>query len=233
LVVNVRLRIREAARGNPLALLDLPAALHASARLLADARPASSDPPSLATVTPPRTRYSTVKVTRRAQRLIITALDAHEGALDSADLPAMEAMQTLVFVGFYTGRAEFWVDIRRQLARVVPLPDTLALFNAVFADPARAEPDAVHQLDRAIDELRFTSDPLRITRIAAAGAHLDRVRFAREALSRVVADGRRGGAVAKQIEALFLLANDDYFAGEWDDLEAATSEGLGLCDELG
>ena len=209
--------------------------LHASARLLAEARPASSDPPSLAAVTAAAHHILNGEGdASSAQRLLITALDAHEGALDPADVTAMEALQTLIFVGFFTGRPEFWADTRRQLARVVPpIPDTLALFNGVFADPARADPAAVDRLDHAIDGLRFASDPVRITRIAAAGAHLDRVRFAREPLARVVADGRRGGAVAKQIEALFLLANDDWFAGEWDDLEAATGEGIGLCDELG
>jgi len=209
--------------------------LHGSTRLLLEAQLASSDAPTLATVTAAAHQLLNGEGdASSAQRLLITALDAREGPLDPADVPAMEALQTLVFVDFYAGRADFWADTRGQLARVVaPLPDTLAVFNSVFADPARAEPDAVPRLDRAIDGLRFTSDPVRITRIAAAGAHLDRIRFAREPLTRVVADGRRGGAVAKEIEALFLLANDDYFAGEWDDLEAATDEGLTLCDELG
>jgi hypothetical protein len=75
--------------------------------------------------------------------------------------------------------------------RPLLLPDTLAVFSAVFADPARAEPDAVHQPDHAMDGLRFMSDPVRITRIAAAGAYLDRIRFAREALSRAVAEAAR------------------------------------------
>jgi len=209
--------------------------LHGSTRLLLEAQLASSDAPTLATVTAAAHQLLNGEGdASSAQRLLITALDATEGPLDPADVPAMEALQTLVFVDFYAGRADFWADTRAQLAKVVaPLPDTLAVFNSVLADPARAEPDAVLELNRAIDGLRFTSDPVRITRIAAAGAHLDRIRFAREPLTRVVADGRRGGAVAKEIEALFLLANDDYFAGEWDDLEAATDEGLTLCDELG
>jgi DNA-binding CsgD family transcriptional regulator len=206
-----------------------------SARLLVQAQPAPGQGPPLAMVTAAAHQLLNAEGdTASSQRLLITALDAQLGSLDPADMAAMEALQTLIFVGFYAGRAEFWADTRRQLARVVPpMPDTLAVFDAVFADPARADADAVKQLDQAIDGLRFTADPVRITRIAAAGAYLDRIRFAREPLSRVVEDGRRGGAVAKQIEALFLLANDDYFTGEWDDVETATDEGVALCDDLG
>ena len=146
----------------------------------------------------------------------------------------MEALQTLVFVGFYAGRAEFWEDARRQFARVAPeLPETLALLDGAFGDPARADASVLRRLDAALDSLRFTSDPVRITRIATAGAYLDRVRRARDPLWRVVDDGRRGGAVAKEIESLFLIANDDYFTGQWDELEAGHDDGLRLCEELG
>ena len=74
---------------------------------------------------------------------------------------------------------------------------------------------------------------MRITRIATAGAYLDRVHLARDPLWRVIDDGRRGGAVAKEIESLFLIALDGYFSGDWDEVERVTNEGLRLCDELG
>ncbi|GAA1960740.1 AAA family ATPase [Microbacterium deminutum] len=169
-----------------------------------------------------------------AQRLLIAALTAHPGPLDPADEATMEALQTLVFVCFYAGRAEFWVDARRQFARVsTVVPETLALLDDAFGDPARADASVISRLEAALDSLQFTSDPVRITRIATAGAYLDRVGRARDALWRVVDDGRRGGAVTKEIEALLLLANDDYFSGDWDELERATTDGLRLCDELG
>jgi DNA-binding CsgD family transcriptional regulator len=52
-------------------------------------------------------------------------------------------------------------------------------------------------------------------------------------LWRVVEDGRAGGAITSSIDALFLLGNDDYFTGAWDEVDEVTSEGLRLCEELG
>jgi len=209
--------------------------LHASPGLLVDAQPDSTDAPSLAAAT--AAAYHLLNGegdASSAQRMLSAALDAHAGPLDAANEAEMEALQTLVFVGFYAGRVEFWEAARRQFGRVEPeLPETLALLDGAFGDPARADSAILRRLDAALDGLRFTSDPVRITRVAAAGAYLDRVRFAREPLWRVIDDGRRGGAVAKEIESLFLIANDDYFSGQWDEVEQVTADGLRLCDELG
>ena len=209
--------------------------LHASPRLLVEAQPDATDGPSLAAVTAAAFHLLSGECdASSAQRLLIAALDAHPGPLDATDEATMEALQTLVLVGFYAGRAEFWLDTRRQLTRVAPEPpDTLALLDGALADPARSEPSLLHRLDAALDGLRFTSDPLRITRVATAGAYLDRIRTARDPLWRVIDDGREGGAVAKEIEALFLVANDDYLSGDWDSLEQVTSDGIRLGDELG
>jgi len=35
------------------------------------------------------------------------------------------------------------------------------------------------------------------------------------------------------IEALFLIAQDDYFEGDWDELIEVTTEALQLCEEFG
>ncbi|MFB6612521.1 AAA family ATPase [Agromyces sp. NPDC056379] len=209
--------------------------LQASPRLLVAAQHEITDAPSIAAVTAAAFHLLNGEGdASSAQRLLIAALDATPGPLDTANDDVMEALQTLVFVGFYAGRPEFWSETRRQISRVTPEPpETLTLLDSTFADPARTEASAVHRLDAAVDALRFTSDPVQITRIATAGAYLDRIERAREPLWRIVDDGRRGGAVAKEIEALFLLSNDDYFAGEWDELEQLTDDGLRLCDELG
>ena len=209
--------------------------LQASPGLLIEAQPDSTGAPSLAAAT--AAAYHLLNGegdASSAQRLLIAALDAHPGPLDAADEADMEALQTLVFVGFYAGRAEFWDDSRRQFARVAPEPpETLALLDGALGDPARADASVLRRLDAALDSLQFTSDPVRITRIASAGAYVDRMRRARDPLWRVVDDGRRGGAVAKEIESLFLIANDDYFTGRWDELEQVTHDGLRLCEELG
>ncbi len=209
--------------------------LRASPRLLVDAQSGPAEMPSLDAVT--AVAYQLLNGegdASTAQRLLIAALDARHGPLEAGDSATMEALLTLVFVGFYAGRDEFWQEIRRQLARVEPaLPEALALLDSAFADPARGGLPVLRRLEAALDALRFTSDPVRITRIATAGAYLDRLHLARGPLQRVVDDAGRGGAVAKEIEARFLLGNDDYLSGRWDELVKITDEGLRLCDELG
>ena len=55
----------------------------------------------------------------------------------------------------------------------------------------------------------------------------------RRPLWRAVRHGREGGAVTSAIEALFLLGNDAYFTGRWDELTPLVDEGLALCEEHG
>ncbi|SDU73455.1 LuxR family transcriptional regulator [Jiangella alkaliphila] len=209
--------------------------LQAGPRLLVDAQPEPDGAPSLAAVT--AAAYQLLNGegdASSAQRLLVAALDALPGPLDAADDPTVEALHTLVAVGFYAGRAEFWADTHRQFARVLPeLPELLALLDVAFGDPARGDVSVVGRLDAALDGLRFSSDPVRITRVATAAAHLDRVGRAREPLWRVIDDGRRGGAVAKEIESLFLIGLDAWVRGRWDELEQVVDDGLRLCDELG
>jgi hypothetical protein len=44
-----------------------------------------------------------------------------------------------------------------------------------------------------------------------------------------VRDGRAGGAITSAIEALFLLGNDAFFTGQWEQVTEVTEEGLMLC----
>lgn len=207
--------------------------LRESPLLLADAR--SGAAPSLAQVIAVAYHLlSSEGDASTAQRLLVAALEATSDPLDGDDEVVVEAMATLLLVGFYAGRAEFSEQTRQQLARIAPEPpEALALMDGAFSDAARAAPSVLRRLDAAIDELRFAANPVRITRVATAGAFLDRLQPALEPLWRVVDDGRRGGAVAKQIEALFLIANDAWFAGRWDELERVVDDGLRLSDELG
>lgn len=209
--------------------------LRDSAQLLLGAGGDTNSAPSLETVTAAaHTILNSEGDASSAHRLLIATLDTREGHLPADDAPTTEALETLMFVSFYAGNAHFWLDVRRQLARVRPEPpDTLDLFDRVFADPAHAGADALTRLDDTIGQLVFSADPVRITRIASAGAYVDRIHGARDALGRVINDAQGGGATARAIEALFLLANDEYFAGDWDALEAHTDEGIALCGQLG
>ena len=66
-----------------------------------------------------------------------------------------------------------------------------------------------------------------------AASYLDRIGGLADPLWRAVRHGREGGAVTSAIEALFLLGNDAYFTGRWDELTPLVDEGLALCEEHG
>ncbi|MFB8001433.1 AAA family ATPase [Nocardia sp. NPDC056000] len=168
-----------------------------------------------------------------ASRMLLAALrnDADSGGGDPEVVS--EALHSLLYIGFYSGRDDMWPEIRAALDRVLPEPsDTLALLAGPFVDPVHTGAKVLTELDAALDDLRFTSDPVRIVRVATAAAYLDRIGRVREPLQRVIDDGHDGGAVARALEALLLLGNDDFFSGAWDHLIEVTDEGLRLCDEL-
>ncbi|GAB2531161.1 AAA family ATPase [Nocardia heshunensis] len=168
-----------------------------------------------------------------ASRLLLAALRDDDAAQDDPET-VVEALHTLLYIGFYSGRAELWPAITAAMEPVMPEPtDTLTLLSGPFVDPVYTGPKVLGDLDSALDGLRFSADPVHIVRVATAGAYLDRIWRVREPLQRVIDDGRDGGAVARGIDALFLLGNDDYFCGRWDHLLEVTEEGLRLCDDLG
>ncbi|MET8870786.1 LuxR family transcriptional regulator [Nocardia sp. NPDC004604] len=169
-----------------------------------------------------------------ASRLLLAALQSTDDTRHDDPDTVIEALHTLLYIGFYSGRQELWPDIRNALDRVLPDPsDTLSLLGGSFVDPVHTGAKVLADLDTAMDDLRFSSDPVRIVRVATAGAYLDRIGRIREPLQRVIDDGHDGGAVAKAIDALFLLGIDDFFTGAWDHLIEVTTDGLRLCDELG
>ncbi|MER6354453.1 hypothetical protein ABT186_22105 [Streptomyces sp. NPDC001634] len=89
---------------------------------------------------------------------------------------------------------------------------------------------ARQQQTAGIADLAHGSDPLRIVRVAIAGAYVDRVGGCAEGLRRVVAGGRRGESITPAIDALFLLGNHAWLTGQWPDLGQAAREGRDLCD---
>lgn len=109
-------------------------------------------------------------------------------------------------------------------------PDPLLrVLRGAFGDPAHAASSVLDVLDDLILGLTRETDPRRIVRTAIAGAYVDRLPSCRSALRRVVDDGRNGGAIATAIEAHFLLANDAYAGGQWDDVPDVIDEGLRWC----
>ncbi|MFJ4653176.1 AAA family ATPase [Nocardia sp. NPDC088792] len=169
-----------------------------------------------------------------AGRLLLATIRVHDRDIGSGAETMNEALHTLLYVGFFSGRPELWEDIGTVLDRAEAKPaDTLWLLHNIFVDPAGATQEALQHLGEALDGLRFSADPLRIVRVVTAAAYVDRIGEAREALWRVIIDGRRGGALAKAIEALFLIAQLDFWEGNWDELIELAAEGLQWCADLG
>ncbi|MDQ1663618.1 MAG: hypothetical protein QOJ68_3598, partial [Blastococcus sp.] len=167
-------------------------------------------------------------------RLLVNAIDVHIGPFRADDQVLAEVLHTLLLICYFGGRAELWEPFDTAMARFGPEPPRdLYLVSATLRDPARTAEAALDQLDTAIALLNREHDPAHIRRVGIAAVFVDRVGACRQALTRVVEDGRAGGAITSSIDALFLLGNDDYFTGGWDEVDQVTSEGLRLCEELG
>jgi hypothetical protein len=169
-----------------------------------------------------------------AHRLLVGAIEALLDPSDARNKQLHEALANLVRICFFGGRPELWEPLHAALDRLDPgPPELLAILVQTLGDPVRADAAMLERLDREIDNLSIEPTPARAVRVCTAGAYVDRLPGCRAALRRVVDVGREGAAITSAIEALFLLGNDAFFSGQWDELEAATSEGLGLCDEYG
>ncbi|MFZ3467980.1 ATP-binding protein [Streptomyces sp. 4.24] len=142
-----------------------------------------------------------------------------------------EALHTLLMVCFFSGRSETWQAFDSAVAEVLRhSPDPLLyVLRGAFGDPSHAAPAVLDTLDELVLGLTRETDPRRIVRTAIASCYVDRLPNCRSALRRVVDDGRNGGAIATAIEAHFLLMNDAYASGQWDDLADLTNDGLRWC----
>jgi DNA-binding CsgD family transcriptional regulator len=166
-----------------------------------------------------------------AHRLLVGAIGEQDLSSGPPADAYFEALHNLLEVCLYGGRRELWEPFDATVARVTPgLPEVLDLWCKTMADPVRHGASALGQLSAAIGTLGAETDPTRIERIATAGVFLDRISDCREALWRVVRDGRQGGAVASAINALMLLSFDDFHTGRWDELLDLAHEGLELCE---
>lgn len=168
-----------------------------------------------------------------AHRLVLDAIENQ--TVGRASRTAMEeALHTLLRVCYFGGRAELWEPFYGALARLgPPVPTDLYLSAKTLSDPVRLAAPVLRQLDAAIQALADESDPTRIVRLAFAGIFVDRVGACRQALWRVVRDGRSGGAVGSATTALILLSLDDFLTGRWDRAEQLVDEGLKLSETHG
>jgi DNA-binding CsgD family transcriptional regulator len=165
-------------------------------------------------------------------RLLTAAVESALGEPDQDGLS--EVLYTLVLVCHYTGRAEYWVPFHDAMSRLgARAPTDVRLLAKTFADPVTAPDRTLSELDDQIGQLRNTEDDALIIRTAIAGFYADRLPGCREALLRVVRDGREGGAVGTAIMALHMLAIGELNAGRWDEAQRLAAEGTALCEERG
>ncbi|MFG1710659.1 LuxR C-terminal-related transcriptional regulator [Nonomuraea sp. M3C6] len=169
-----------------------------------------------------------------AHRLMAGAIEMLADPGDAHNKPLIEGLYTLLMVCFFGGRAELWKPFHAAIGRLRPgPPELLDILGKTFSDPARLAPPVLDRLDAVIAGLNQEIIPARISRIGIAGSYVDRLGQCRDGLWRVIDHGRDGGAVTSAIEALFLLGNDAFLVGQWQELEQVVDEGLALCDKHG
>ena len=165
-----------------------------------------------------------------AYRLLFTAVGSQDDPRDAHDKVLIEALYTLIMICFFGGRADRWPPLQDAIDRLVPRPpELLAILSATFSDPARLTPAMLARADASVAGLGQQVSPARITRTGIAVAYLDRLSACREPLQRAIQHGREGGAITSAIEALFLLGQDAFHTGRWDEATELVDEGLRLC----
>jgi DNA-binding CsgD family transcriptional regulator len=165
-----------------------------------------------------------------AHRLLTTAIRELDNPRDAHDKVLIEALYTLIMICFFGGRADLWPPLHHAVDRLVPRPpELLAILSRTFSDPARLTPDMLARAAASVADLGQQVSPARITRTGIAVAYLDRLSECREPLQRAIQHGREGGAVTSAIEALFLLGQDAFHTGRWDEAIQLVDEGLKLC----
>jgi DNA-binding CsgD family transcriptional regulator len=167
-----------------------------------------------------------------AHRLLVRAIENRMDVLNGSDPLLEEALNTLMMVCYYGGQADLWRPFH-EIARRVSVPLAVVRHSKTYADPVRTAIPELPSLEAAIARLNEESDPTRIVRTAIAGCYIDRMGGCREALWRVVSDARQGGAIASGLNALIVLAFDDYFTGDWEEADQLLSEAQRLAEEVG
>ncbi len=165
-----------------------------------------------------------------AHDVLVAAIRRH--AADHGELgPSFaEALHTLLLICFFGGRSELWVPFDAALSRLGPAtPTSLLLAYRTMVRPGATAASVIDRLDAEIGRLGHVVDPITIVRSAMAGFYVDRLSVCRDALLRVLDDGRRGGAVASAIDAAMLLAFDHLGSGEWQRARQYADEGLASC----
>ncbi|MFD5570921.1 ATP-binding protein [Streptomyces cadmiisoli] len=169
-----------------------------------------------------------------AHRLLVCTIEAGTHAYDAQDKALTDALHTLALVCFFGARHDLWQPYYRALEKLTPeTPSILSALGKTLSDPARTAAAASEELDRLVEGLVGTTDPVRITRTGTAALYLDRLGSIRPAAWRVVRMGRGGGPARRYLSGLILLCIDDYLTGAWDEATQLADEGVRLCKTHG
>ncbi len=212
---------------------DVTGDLQNAARLLADAH--SADPEFKNTLQAAATAavvlINGIGDVDTAHRLLVAAIESTPDAGD----PAYEtALSTLALICYFGSREEMWAPFHSAVTRLGPAtPATLRLSYSTWADPVHTAVATLPELEQAIARLSSSLDPTEIIGVSFAAAYVDRLGGCRQALSRVVEDGRDGAALVSAIQAMVLLARDDFVTGDWASAHNLVNDAIGLCDTTG
>jgi hypothetical protein len=165
-----------------------------------------------------------------AHRLLVGALDRADAARAEDLAVREEALLLLLEICLYGGRLELWQSFREVRARhPQALGPVVSVVAQILSEPARVSAQDVLVVEQAVDALQTEADPTVIEHVATAAYFLDRAGRCRQALWRVVEDGRSGGAIASAIGSMTILGAEAYYSGQWDLSAELAAEGLGLC----
>ena len=164
-----------------------------------------------------------------AHRLLSQAIEDQARPDRISDTGVFEAVSGLFLMCRLGGRPELWTSFHAAVSGFAPdVPKDLYLLGQTCANPVRTAAGVLPLVDAAIAGLRSETDHLRILMISSTAHFTDRQPGCREALWRVVREGRRGSGVAPLITALDHLGLDAWLAGQWDQAQELADEGLEL-----
>ena len=164
-----------------------------------------------------------------AHRLLTQAIEDQARPYRISDTGVFEAVSGLFLMCRLGGRPELWMSFHAAMSGFAPdVPKDLYLLGQTCADPVRTAAGVLPLVDAAIAGLRSETDHLRILMISSTAHFTDRQPACREALWRVVREGRRGSGGAPLITALDHLGLDAWLAGQWDQAQELADEGLEL-----
>ena len=164
-----------------------------------------------------------------AHRLLTQAIEDQARPDRISDTGVFEAVSGLFLMCRLGGRPELWTSFHAAMSGFAPdVPKDLYLLGQTCADPvrtaARRSPPGRRRHRRPAQRDGPSAHPddqlnRPLHRPAAS---------CREALWRVVREGRRGSGVAPLITALDHLGLDAWLAGQWDQAQELADEGLEL-----